>query len=237
MNIDRHESIVKPSTRLFRKWWWSSFDLDMFIDEGYAFTPRGAERKALKAFKRRLRAENYGTRSKILHERNMQWAKRVQKETQGTIDLAPAAEQWKPIRSSYDDSAHDGMDRKEWEEKRPSLEFKPNLYISKTEDGTHKPAIDLDVDCKLVPSRTPGHWHLYIDKEMSWESYKSLLRVMANVGIIEKGYYEASVKEGCSALRIPPMEVLNAEAASQAEALADILNAEKAEKQKVDDLF
>lgn len=67
----------------------------------------------------------------------------------------------------------------------------------------HAPVLDLDIPHELVPSATPGHSHLYLDVSMTWEQYKKLLKVLAEVGIIEHGYYRASVAKGFSAARLP----------------------------------
>lgn len=67
----------------------------------------------------------------------------------------------------------------------------------------HKPVLDLDIPAVLLPSSTEGHFHLYIDKEMSWKSYKKLLTVLAEVGIIEEGYLRASVARKHTAVRLP----------------------------------
>jgi len=55
----------------------------------------------------------------------------------------------------------------------------------------------------VLPSSTPGHNHLFIDKEMSWADYEKLLKVLAEVGIIEKGYLGACRRRGHSAVRLP----------------------------------
>ena len=67
----------------------------------------------------------------------------------------------------------------------------------------HKPALDIDMPVKVVPSSTLGHFHLYIDKEMTWRQYRNLLRALKNAGIIEKGYYKASVGRKATFLRTP----------------------------------
>jgi len=68
---------------------------------------------------------------------------------------------------------------------------------------THKPVLDIDMPVKIFPSSTEGHFHLFIDKEMSWEDYCKLMNVMAEVGILEQGYVNASIARGCSAVRLP----------------------------------
>lgn len=70
----------------------------------------------------------------------------------------------------------------------------------------HAPAIDIDLPCRLVESSTPGHFHLYIDHLVSWDKYKAVLASLADAGIVEQGYYEASVARGASYLRKPGIE-------------------------------
>jgi hypothetical protein len=67
----------------------------------------------------------------------------------------------------------------------------------------HAPVLDIDIPHTLVPSSTPGHSHLYLDVEMTWAQYERLLEVLADVGIIEKGYYLASQARGFTAARLP----------------------------------
>jgi len=86
-----------------------------------------------------------------------------------------------------------------------------NLIISALDEGRrdmtgHAPCIDLDYDCALVPSRTPGHFHLYLNKEVEWDKYVAVLEAMANAGLIEKEYYKAALRQGFSVLRMPPKE-------------------------------
>ena len=67
----------------------------------------------------------------------------------------------------------------------------------------HRPVLDLDMNAALIPSATPGHFHLYIDKLIPWENYDKLLRVMADCGILEQGYVDASIERGYSSARLP----------------------------------
>lgn len=67
----------------------------------------------------------------------------------------------------------------------------------------HKPVLDLDMPCKLIPSSTPGHFHLYIDQAMSWDAYRALLHALAAAGLIEQGYLNASLARGHTAVRLP----------------------------------
>ena len=88
------------------------------------------------------------------------------------------------------------------EPRQVNFAFQANLLASKMRDGRHAPVLDLDVPAKMVPSKTPGNHHLYIDVPMSWFRYKVLLRVLGWVGILEPGYVRASIRRGWSAARI-----------------------------------
>lgn len=70
-------------------------------------------------------------------------------------------------------------------------------------DGMHKVVLDLDLPAKLVPSSTEGHFHLYVDHELSWERYSKLLDALADAGLIENGYAGASQARGHTAARLP----------------------------------
>lgn len=69
--------------------------------------------------------------------------------------------------------------------------------------GMHKPVLDIDMPVKVLDSSTPGHHHLLINKEMTWEQYEKLLDVLAEVGIIEEGYVQASRHRKHTAVRLP----------------------------------
>ncbi len=76
-----------------------------------------------------------------------------------------------------------------------------------TPDGTevgHAPVLDIDgINVELIPSTTPGHYHLYIDKVMSWPKYEQLLRALYNAGIIEYEFLQLSIKRKGSQIRLP----------------------------------
>lgn len=67
----------------------------------------------------------------------------------------------------------------------------------------HRPILDIDMPVTVIPSSTPGHGHLYIDKKLTWEDYSKLLNVLAEVGIIEEGYAAASIARQHTAVRLP----------------------------------
>jgi hypothetical protein len=73
---------------------------------------------------------------------------------------------------------------------------------NKTEE-IHMPVLDLDMPCELIPSSTPGHFHLLIDQPLRWPQYQNLLTALAEAGIIEYGYAKASIAHGGSYIRKP----------------------------------
>lgn len=88
--------------------------------------------------------------------------------------------------------------------KKPSKHRPANLVSSLCEDGKHRPALDIDVPCELIPSSTEGHHHLYFPTvSLSWKQYQKLLTVLAECGIIEEGYKVMSIKAEQSMLRLP----------------------------------
>lgn len=69
--------------------------------------------------------------------------------------------------------------------------------------GLHRPVLDIDIPATIIPSSTPGHGHLYINRTLTWGQYEKLLTVLAEVGIIEQGYADASIDRKHTAVRLP----------------------------------
>lgn len=67
----------------------------------------------------------------------------------------------------------------------------------------HRPILDIDFPAALIPSTTPGHFHLYLDKEIPWNTYADLIDALAHAGIIERGYADASVARAYTSVRLP----------------------------------
>jgi hypothetical protein len=72
------------------------------------------------------------------------------------------------------------------------------------ESTEHAPVLDIDIPARLVPSKTPGHSHLFFDVPLSWERYVTLMEALAAAGILETGYVQASVARGQSFVRYAP---------------------------------
>jgi hypothetical protein len=71
------------------------------------------------------------------------------------------------------------------------------------EGDMHMPAIDIDFPVYAVQSDTPGHSHLYINRQLPWEAYVKLLHAMAEAGLVEKEYANMSEARGASFLYMP----------------------------------
>lgn len=78
-----------------------------------------------------------------------------------------------------------------------------NLVSSELPNGLHAPVIDLDFEVHLLPSSTPGKYHLYIDKHITWEQYESLLTGFYMAGLIEAGWYNNALQDKRTYLRLP----------------------------------
>jgi len=79
----------------------------------------------------------------------------------------------------------------------PDIAHPANLVSSLCADGLHRPAFDIDVPCRVEPSSTPGHCHIYFDSvELTWDTYRMVLQVLAEAGILERRYVDHSIARG-----------------------------------------
>ncbi len=78
-----------------------------------------------------------------------------------------------------------------------------NLVSSLTKFDTHMVTIDVDHPALLVPSSSPGHFHLFIDTPMNWRSYRKLLKALYKAGVIGRNAYWRSLDRGASFVRPP----------------------------------
>jgi hypothetical protein len=67
----------------------------------------------------------------------------------------------------------------------------------------HLPCIDLDFEAHLEPSTTPGHFHLFLNKHVTWDQYLELLDALYNAGLIEYGFWHLSRERGGTFVRMP----------------------------------
>jgi hypothetical protein len=70
--------------------------------------------------------------------------------------------------------------------------------------GKHLIMFDVDVPMQTIESSTPGHYHVYFPGSyVPKEKLFNLLDALAECGIVERGYAEASRAHGFAALRLP----------------------------------
>lgn len=84
---------------------------------------------------------------------------------------------------------------------------KADIVASRVLDGSdcHVLLLDIDHPAWLVRSSTEGHFHLYVDIPggIPHDAYMTLLAALADAGVIERGYANASRARGFSSLRLP----------------------------------
>lgn len=79
----------------------------------------------------------------------------------------------------------------------------PRAWLGPDDAPRHRVVLDIDMEAELIPSSTPGHYHLYLDHELPWPKYEALLLALAAAGVIEEGYAEACIRRGASCVRLP----------------------------------
>lgn len=67
----------------------------------------------------------------------------------------------------------------------------------------HAPVIDIDFHARLEPSSTPGHFHLYLDRPVTWRAYKRILRSMVKAGLVDKEWYRLAKFRRMTVVRGP----------------------------------
>lgn len=70
-------------------------------------------------------------------------------------------------------------------------------------EGLHFPCFDIDAPCRVVPSATPGHFHLYVDVGAKWDSVVEFLDAGQRIGLFEPGYVAACKRRGFTATFAP----------------------------------
>lgn len=79
----------------------------------------------------------------------------------------------------------------------------PELVCSDVGEGMHMPVIDIDFPIQAVPSATPGHFHLYINKEVEWDKYCDVIMAMCKAGLVQWQWFDTMRDRGFSAVRHP----------------------------------
>lgn len=118
---------------------------------------------------------------------------------------------------------HEGLLNRNWmdadpedDDREPATEETANLVGSQVfaDPHEHMPVLDIDFPAHLEPSTTPGHFHLYLNRAITWEQYMLLLAGLHLAGIIEEGFYMMSMKRGQSFVRVPGVKKLPGEEGS-----------------------
>jgi hypothetical protein len=105
--------------------------------------------------------------------------------------------------TSYDGNDHEGVTDIEHANLITSIVEAGGLSRLGGEFTQHKVVIDVDLPVIVLPSSTPGHHHLFIDKAMDWATYLAVLEVLTAAGIVEPGYLAAAERRGHTAVRLP----------------------------------
>jgi len=83
------------------------------------------------------------------------------------------------------------------------LDPEGELYGSSTDPDIHMAIFDVDLEVQAIPSKTPGHYHLYFDRRMSWRQYKKVMKAMAEAGLVDKQWVKMTIRRKQGMLRMP----------------------------------
>lgn len=89
---------------------------------------------------------------------------------------------------------------RQYEDRHPA-DMEANVVSSHWAKGEHLPIIDLDFPHEYVPSTTPGHAHLYLNRPIKRWRMVILLWGLYVGGVIEKGYFLWSLRRGGTFVR------------------------------------
>lgn len=129
-----------------------------------------------------------------------------------TLNLLASLPQWAVTNKLFRAKLKPGLGKQSFDpswndERTPATVEDANLISSEVfeVDGTkfHQPLLDLDMRAQIIPSSTPGHGHLYIDKILAHDAYHKLLTALRDAGIIEHGIVEQFERHGATTLRLP----------------------------------
>lgn len=110
---------------------------------------------------------------------------------------------------------HNTSDGNDWDEPEwfDANHDNATLVTSMVEGSDrHMPVIDLDLECALVPSSQPGNFHLYINRQMTWEQYVNILKALEAAGVVQTGYLFHTERRGYGSVRYPGVTKSNEQA-------------------------
>lgn len=107
-----------------------------------------------------------------------------------------------------DDSTAADNEQSAWQttpaHQQPVSSDAANLISSRivgTLGDLHAPVLDIDFTAALIPSSTPGHYHLYLDQPIEWKKYRALLIALADAGIISRWYADRCIEHRATYVR------------------------------------
>lgn len=78
-----------------------------------------------------------------------------------------------------------------------------SAFGSEAGGGYHYPLFDIDFPISVMKSSTEGHYHLVLHRRVSWDRYRQLMYLMAEMGLLETGYVMMAEERGQAFLRLP----------------------------------
>ena len=127
-------------------------------------------------------------------------------ELPGAIRLLAHFAQGEELAKFSDQDRHYGAHIMKIDAEHPA-----NCVTSGPMDGEsfHMPILDDDQGLfRVVPSRTPGHNHVYIDKAIRWRDFVRLLELLAELEIVDPKWARLSIDQLTATLRLPNGEVM-----------------------------
>lgn len=94
------------------------------------------------------------------------------------------------------------------------------------------PPLELTAPAKLLPSSTPGHYHLYVAKELDWKAYRVLLDKAMFADVISGKYYSMSLKAKMTMLLKPGLTKTKLAAEAEARKKAAVKKRQAAAKKR-----
>lgn len=128
------------------------------------------------------------------HGRTLAWLRQLDPEFEDEYKDIPHDQYGSPnvFVTRFLEEGETPPDKDEWgnEEDVDWTRRAPNCVTSFCpETSTHRLVLDLDFECRLIPSSSPGCYHLYLDGiDMSYAHAGKVVRAMTVAGILEQGF-------------------------------------------------
>jgi hypothetical protein len=82
----------------------------------------------------------------------------------------------------------------------------PGVAGRRPSEGMTSVGLPFRAPIELVPSSTPGHFHLYVEAPLAWDDYLALMRTMAEAGLLEPAWVALCERRRMALLRKPGNE-------------------------------